>query len=250
MPTLALIGYPLTHSFSKEYFNKKFSQLSLPDWQYELWSSPFLEEIKERIFKHHDLAGFNVTIPHKVNVLSICDNLSAEADAIGAVNCVRILRTGSRIELNGYNTDAWGFEKSILNWYQPTLKRAIVYGNGGAARAVLYVLKKLEIETLQVVRAVRTENESNIQAMNGNIFSAYNLIINCTPVGMFPSEDEILPIESSWVQPFHQYYDLVYNPSETATMAMFATRGASVKNGLEMLHLQADKAWEIWNGNT
>ncbi len=145
MPELALIGYPLSHSFSKDYFETKFIQLGLADWQYELLPMENLNGLYEVIESQKDLRGFNVTIPHKINIIPFCDDLSEEAESIGAVNCVRIEREDGEPQLIGHNTDAYGFEKSLLTWYRPTLNKAIIYGNGGAAKAVKYVLEKLNI---------------------------------------------------------------------------------------------------------
>lgn len=244
---LALIGHPLSHSFSKQYFEEKFSQQGLTDWSYELWPMEDLSQLEQRIKESPNLKGFNITIPHKINIISFLDDLSDEAESIGAVNCVKVSLQDGAPFLTGHNTDAYGFEKSLLTWYQPALNKAIVFGNGGAAKAVKYVLEKLNIRFTEVVRNVEEDEQMDLDEMSAEIFAAHDLIINCTPLGMFPNVNELLPIKAEWIQAHHQYYDLVYNPLETATMVLFAQRSASVKNGLEMLHLQADRAWEIWN---
>lgn len=247
MSRLALIGHPLSHSFSKQYFEAKFSQLSLLNWSYDLWELKALEGLKPLLNNHPDLLGFNVTIPYKVQIMVQCQTLSEAAYSIGAVNCVKVMHTPNGLQLHGENTDVHGFEMSLINWYVKGKKSALVFGNGGAAKAALFVLKQMKFSVLQVVRTLTAPNQILISDLTKTILSAHDLIINCTPLGTFPNNDITLPIREEWIQPFHQYYDMVYNPNETATMRLFKGKGAHVKNGLEMLHLQADKAWEIWN---
>ncbi|MDI1234619.1 MAG: shikimate dehydrogenase [bacterium] len=247
MPRLALIGRPLSHSFSKQYFETKFSQLGLLNWQYDLWELDNIDALKSKIELHSDLLGFNVTIPYKIQVIPMCNSLSEAALSIGAVNCVKLIRNGNETLLHGENTDVQGFEISLMNWYLKNSKRALVFGNGGAAKAALYVLNKMGIFFIQVVRTITAPNQILFSELSEAVFANSDLIINCTPIGMYPQTENCLPINEAWIKSDHQYYDMVYNPLYTATMQLFANKGCSVKNGLEMLHLQAEKAWEIWN---
>ncbi len=247
MPRLALIGNPLSHSFSKQYFEAKFSQLSLPNWRYDLWELNSLDDLKSKLIATEDLVGFNVTIPYKVQIMEHCQSLSEAARSIGAVNCVKVVYSPNGLQLHGENTDVHGFEISLMNWYIKNKKAALVFGKGGAAKAALYVLKAMDFSVVQAVRKITGPNQILITDLTATDFNNSDLIVNCTPLGTFPKVDAQLPIPSNWIQAHHQYYDMVYNPTETATMQMFKAQGCSVKNGLEMLHLQADRAWEIWN---
>ncbi len=243
---LALVGHPLAHSFSKSYFELKFSQLGLLNATYELWDMDKLNSLKDRIKNEPDLIGFNVTIPHKLNVMTLCDVISEEAATIGAVNCVKVFRNNGDIELIGYNTDAFGFEMSLSNWYSFNKKRALIFGDGGAAKAAQYICTKLKIDYMQVVRTIRKENQLLIGDLNESVFAQADLIVNCTPLGTYPYMHATLPIPSGWINKEHHCFDMVYNPDFTTTMSVFEIMDAKAKNGLEMLHLQADKAWEIW----
>jgi shikimate dehydrogenase len=247
VPRLALIGNPLSHSFSKQCFETKFSQLSLLNWHYDLWELQTLEELKSKLKAYTDLVGFNVTIPYKVQIISHCQTLSEAARSIGAVNCVKVMRTAGGLHLHGENTDVHGFEMSLVNWCVKNQKKALVFGNGGASKAALFVLNQMEFSVTQVVRTITGPNQILISDLTETDFVNCDLIVNCTPLGTFPKVEEQLPIQANWIQAHHQYYDMVYNPTETATMQLFKSKGARVKNGLEMLHLQADRAWEIWN---
>lgn len=246
MPALGLIGYPLSHSFSPEYFKAKFQLEGLSDWTYELFPLKDISTLNELLYSKSGLRGLNVTIPYKTEVIPFCSNLTDEAREIGAVNCIELVQTPSGKELKGYNTDVEGFRKSLLNWYRPSLKNALILGNGGAAKAVEYVLKS---ENIGITRVVRTTNDSRqitFHDLPTLSLSAYDLIINCTPIGMYPDIEKVIPIQFSEIQPYHHFYDLVYNPDVTATMQMIMQNGGRAKNGLEMLHLQADAAWAIW----
>jgi shikimate dehydrogenase len=247
LPRLALIGNPLSHSFSKQYFEAKFSQLSLPNWHYDLWELQTLEELKSKLKAHADLVGFNVTIPYKVQIMEHCQSLSEAAHSIGAVNCVKVIHTADGLHLHGENTDVHGFALSLMNWYTENKKSALVFGNGGASKAALFVLNQMKFSVVQAVRKITVPNQILITDLTETDFNNCDLIVNCTPVGTFPKVEEQLPIQANWIQAHHQYYDMVYNPTETAAMQLFKAKGCNVKNGLDMLHLQADRAWEIWN---
>jgi shikimate dehydrogenase len=258
MKKLGLIGYPLTHSFSKEYFTKKFEKEGIEDHVYELFPLPNLSDLPELIRAEPDLVGLNVTIPHKIGVMFYLDKVDKAAKEIDAVNCIKIgghkpveaFFNGdlfaTKVRLEGYNTDAYAFEKSLKPLLRKEHKEALILGNGGAARAVSYVLRKLKISHKFVSRKPG-KGQLFYKDLNKDILSDHLLIINTTPVGMSPNISEFPQIPYEFITVKHLLYDLIYNPAETAFLAKGKANGASVKNGMEMLHLQAEKAWEIWN---
>lgn len=246
MDKYGLIGYPLGHSFSISYFNEKFESEGI-DAVYENFEIPQIEDVKEIIDSNPDLKGFNVTIPYKQQVLKYIKELSPEAKAIGAVNVIRIEHKGNKTVLKGFNSDVIGFTKSIepiLNTYH---KKALILGTGGAAKAVQYGLQSLGIETLFVSRT-KKKNAITYEEVTADIVREYNVIVNCTPVGMYPHIDECPKLPYEAMDSHTLLYDLLYNPDETKFLRLGAERGATVKNGLEMLLLQAFVSWEIWNG--
>lgn len=238
MPLLGLIGYPLGHTFSPKYFKQKFKDENLLDWDYQAFSIENLEALPELINSQADLIGFNVTIPHKTEVLKYCYALSEEVDKIGAANFI-LIDPKTKL-LSAYNTDYFGFAKSLESWYNGR-GRALVLGSGGSSKAIQYALEKLHI-TFDVCSRKGELNYSNVD------LSLYDLIVNCTPIGMSAytqQETDILDLPYHQISQTHYFYDLVYNPENTSMMQRFAAHGARVKNGMEMLHLQADKAWEM-----
>ncbi|QYR10865.1 shikimate dehydrogenase [Prevotella sp. Rep29] len=246
MDKYGLIGYPLGHSFSISYFNEKFESEGI-DAVYENFEIPQIEDVKEIIDSNPDLKGLNVTIPYKQQVLKYIKELSPEAKAIGAVNVIRIEHKGNKTVLKGFNSDVIGFTKSIepiLNTYH---KKALILGTGGAAKAVQYGLQSLGIETLFVSRT-KKKNAITYEEVTADIVREYNVIVNCTPVGMYPHIDECPKLPYEAMDSHTLLYDLLYNPDETKFLRLGAERGATVKNGLEMLLLQAFVSWEIWNG--
>lgn len=246
MDKYGLIGYPLDHSFSISYFNEKFESEGI-DAVYENFEIPQIEDVKEIIDSNPDLKGLNVTIPYKQQVLKYIKELSPEAKAIGAVNVIRIEHKGNKTVLKGFNSDVIGFTKSIepiLNTYH---KKALILGTGGAAKAVQYGLQSLGIETLLVSRT-KKKNAITYEEVTADIVREYNVIVNCTPVGMYPHIDECPKLPYEAMDSHTLLYDLLYNPDETKFLRLGAGRGATVKNGLEMLLLQAFVSWEIWNG--
>jgi len=246
MDKYGLIGYPLGHSFSISYFNEKFENEGI-DAVYENFEIPQIEDVKEIIDSNPDLKGLNVTIPYKQQVLKYIKELSPEAKAIGAVNVIRIEHKGNKTVLKGFNSDVIGFTKSIepiLNTYH---KKALILGTGGAAKAVQYGLQSLGIETLFVSRT-KKKNVITYEEVTADIVREYNVIVNCTPVGMYPHIDECPKLPYEAMDSHTLLYDLLYNPDETKFLRLGAERGATVKNGLEMLLLQAFVSWEIWNG--
>ncbi|MBP3834468.1 MAG: shikimate dehydrogenase [Prevotella sp.] len=246
MDKYGLIGYPLGHSFSISYFNEKFESEGI-DAVYENFEIPQIDDVKEIIDSNPDLKGLNVTIPYKQQVLKYIKELSPEAKAIGAVNVIRIEHKGNKTVLKGFNSDVIGFTKSIepiLNTYH---KKALILGTGGAAKAVQYGLQSLGIETLFVSRT-KKKNAITYEEVTADIVREYNVIVNCTPVGMYPHIDECPKLPYEAMDSHTLLYDLLYNPDETKFLRLGAGRGATVKNGLEMLLLQAFVSWEIWNG--
>ena len=259
-----LLGRNLSHSFSQKYFREKFSKNNLPD-DYQIFDvkdlSDFSEWLIEQFAKERadfnlpKLTGFNVTIPYKKAVLAILSELSDEANEVGAVNTVKI----ENGRLIGYNTDVWGFRKSLLSFISPDSNAtsffaefkptALVLGTGGASGAVCFVLNSLNIKYLLVSR---TKNESP-ESLNSTIsydeinLKNIGLIVNTTPLGMFPENETCPKIPWDQVGPQHFLFDLVYNPEQTQFLLRGKEMGAKTQNGLDMLHFQAEKAWEIWN---
>ena len=246
MRQLGLIGYPLSHSFSKRYFSEKFEREGILGYSYDLFPLERIEDIRGLLDEHPDLVGLNVTIPYKTAVIPYLDAIDDEARAVGAVNCIRI--EGGK--LKGYNTDVYGFERTMRRFIDcPTNGiAAMILGTGGAAKAVKYVLDKLEMVYIQVGRK-EEKGVFSYERITGSLVEDFRLIINTTPLGMFPHVDGFPPLPYGSVGHFHCFYDLVYNPEETAFMRLGKARGARVMNGLGMLHLQADRAWEIWNAH-
>lgn len=249
MRLYGLIGRPLGHSFSKAFFTEKFQREGI-DAQYLNFPLQTIEELPAMLAAHPDLQGFNVTIPYKQAVKAYLVSLSPEAREIGAVNVVRVERTraGDEPHLMGYNTDSIGFRRSLRPLLRPHHRRALVLGTGGASLAVVYVLRSLGITPIYVSRTP-AEDRLTYTDLSAEVMRDHLLIVNCSPVGMFPHVDAAPAIPYDLLTPRHLLYDLVYNPEETRFMRLGAAHGATVKNGLEMLHLQALAAWEIWNGS-
>ena len=252
MTTYGLIGYPLGHSFSRKFFTEKFEQEDI-DAQYLNFEIPSIEEFPNIIASHSELLGLNVTIPYKQQVMQYLDEISPEAKAIGAVNVVRCQRStvNCQPKLTGYNSDVIGFVESIKPLLKPHHKKALILGTGGASKAIHYGLEeKLGMETLFVSRQLSTVNcqlsTITYNDITKDLLQDYTVIVNCSPVGMFPKVDECPALPYEAMNENHLLYDLVYNPLETLFMKKGAAQGATVKNGLEMLHLQAIASWEFW----
>ncbi len=246
MDTYGLIGYPLGHSFSKDYFNEKFRNEGI-DAEYLNFEIPAIENLAEVIDSHPDLRGINVTLPYKEKVISYLDYISPEARAIGAVNVVRVLHKGKAVNLRGYNSDVTGFTKSIEPLIDSHHKRALILGTGGASKAIDYGLRSLGLETVFVSRFKRP-GTIQYEEITADVIHEYNVIVNCTPVGMYPKVEECPNLPYEAMDSHTLLYDLIYNPDETLFMKRGLAQGATVKNGLEMLLLQAFASWQIWNG--
>lgn len=246
MDKYGLIGYPLGHSFSISYFNQKFADEGI-DARYENFEISSIDQLQEVLDTNPNLKGLNVTIPYKEKVMEFLDNVTPEAQAIGAVNVIRVKHEGKNIRLKGYNSDVIGFTQSIepmldKKWH----KKALILGTGGASKAINYGLKSLGLETVFVSRYERP-GTIQYESITPEVVKEYNVIVNCTPLGMYPHTDECpkLPYEA---MDYHTIlYDLIYNPDETLFMKLGRERGAEVKNGLEMLLLQAFASWEFWH---
>lgn len=246
MKKLGLIGYPLGHSFSKKFYHEKFKKENIQGIDYDLYAIPDIKDFQRLYLDDHSFYGFNVTIPHKQAVLHYIDELSDEALEMQAVNCIRIEQREGKPFLKGFNTDAYGFEESIKPLLKPYHKQALVLGNGGAAKAVFYSLKKLNIP-FKVVSRTLTNGDLTYEQLNEELVQQHQLIINCSPIGSFPDVDNAPQIPYEGVTENHLLYDLIYNPEETEFLKRGRIKGAATKNGYEMLLLQAEKNWEIWN---
>lgn len=245
MDKYGLIGYPLGHSFSISYFNEKFQNEGI-DAVYENFEIPQIENLVEVLNVNPELKGLNVTIPYKEKVLNYLDNVSPEARAIGAVNVIKVDHNGNDITLTGYNSDVIGFTKSIEPMLQRYHKKALILGTGGASKAINYGLKSLGLETVYVSRYERPGTIC-YKDITPEVVKEYNVIINCTPVGMYPKTDKCPDLPYEAMDNHTILYDLIYNPDETLFMNRGKQYGATVKNGLEMLLLQAFASWDFWN---
>ena len=247
MDKYGLIGYPLGHSFSISYFNQRFADERI-DARYLNFEIPTIDELPEVIAKNPELRGLNVTIPYKEKVIPFLDNISPEARAIGAVNVIRVTHDGNKTILKGFNSDVIGFTQSIepmldKKWH----KKALILGTGGASKAINFGLKSLGLETVFVSRYERPET-IQYEKITPEIIKEYNVIVNCQPLGMYPHSDECPNLPYEAMDSHTILYDLIYNPDQTLFMRKGLERGADVKNGLEMLLLQAFASWEFWNG--
>ena len=245
MDKYGLIGYPLGHSFSVNYFNQKFSDEGI-NAKYINFEIPTVDQIIEVVSSNPELKGLNVTIPYKERVIEFLDQLSPEERAIGAVNVIRVIHDGDKIHMKGFNSDVIGFTQSIEPMLESHHKKALVLGTGGASKAICYGLKNLGLETVCVSRYERPETIC-YKDITPEVVEEYNVIVNCTPLGMFPRINECPQLPYEALDERNILYDLVYNPDETLFMKKGAQKGAQVKNGLEMLLLQAFASWEMWN---
>ena len=246
MDKYGLIGHPLVHSFSQNYFNAKFENERI-NARYINFEIPSIDDLAEVLARNPELKGLNVTRPYKEKVIPFLDSISPEAKSIGAVNVIRVSHKGSKTILKGFNSDVIGFTKSIEPMLESCHKKAMILGTGGASKAIDYGLKSLGLETMFVSRFNRpgTVRYDNITP---EMMKEYNVIVNCTPCGMYPHTDECPNLPYEAIDEHNILYDLLYNPDFTLFMEKGAERGATIKNGLEMLLLQAFASWEIWHG--
>jgi shikimate dehydrogenase len=246
MKKYGLIGYPLTHSFSKRFFTEKFEKEKV-NAVYENFEVKDISWFQDIVRSNPSLVGLNVTIPYKQLVISYLNELDEAADEVGAVNTIKIKRIGERIHLKGYNTDIWGFETSLKPLLKNYHKKALILGTGGASKAIKYVLKKLKINSISASIEELQENEIKYKDIDKKMMAERLLIINATPLGTFPNVETFPPIPYQYVTDRHLLFDLVYNPETTRFMEKGKERGAIVKNGYEMLLQQALRSYEIWN---
>lgn len=260
MKIYGIIGYPLSHSFSQRFFTEKFQNEHIHDCRYEVLPLENINGFKQLLNDHPELCGLNVTIPHKVNVLEYLDWCSDGVRAIGAANCIRIAKEspllaafsgelgvgGHEYRLEGFNTDAYGFETSLKPLLTSHHQKALILGDGGAAKAVKYVLQNLEIDYTVVARKPG-HGKILFTDLTPQIIKEHKLIINTTPLGTSPDVDVCPPLPYEAIGHHHLLYDLIYNPDMTLFLKKGLDNNASVKNGYEMLVLQAEKSWEIWN---
>ena len=242
MKTYGLIGYPLSHSFSKKYFTEKFLKEGITDARYELFPLAQISELSQLLTSRPDLCGLNVTIPYKEQLHSFLHEENDVVAATGACNCIRI-KDG---KLKGFNTDVIVFEKSLLGLWKPSQKKALVLGTGGASKAVLFVLKKLGIES-QLVSRNPSVGSIGYKDVTKEIIKDHLLIINTTPAGMYPHADECPPLPYDAIGAQHFLFDLIYNPDKTLFLKKGEERGAAIQNGYDMLIIQAEESWKIWN---
>ena len=232
-----LLGKNISYSFSQKYFTEKFQKLGLYNHHYEVFDVETIDVVNE-ILKKEYLKGFNVTIPYKEKIIPFLEELSPEVREIGAVNVVKIENGKAK----GYNTDTFGFEQTLLLHKKEHQKKALILGNGGASKAVKFVLEKHNIPYLVVARSL----ELNFETLTEKLVSEHQIVIQCTPVGTFPNVEDCLEFPFDDLTINHLVIDLIYNPSETKLMKMASERGAKSVNGYYMLEQQAEKAWEIW----
>jgi shikimate dehydrogenase len=247
MRQFGLIGYPLGHSFSKGYFTEKFNKERLKECVYDNYPLESINLLPSLIEDNPELLGLNVTIPYKEKVIPLIDRIDRKASEIGAVNTIKICRIGTNFLLEGFNTDYIGFEQPLKKVLKKYHKKALILGTGGASMAVKYVLKNLDIEYLNVSRNKTGDKTITYNQVTADLIQDYQIIINTSPLGMYPNIDTCPDIPYASITKKHILYDLVYNPQKTLFLKMGEQKKATLINGLPMLYLQAEQSWEIWN---
>jgi shikimate dehydrogenase len=242
MKLYGLLGKTLKHSFSKTYFTNKFNALGIDDCQYENYELGSIEELPELLMKNPAIKGLNITIPYKQDVLSFLNEKNDIVQQVGACNTIKI----SEGKLSGFNTDVVGFMQSLKKLLEPHHTHALILGTGGSSKAVEYSLKQLGLSYQNVSRQ-ESSFAISYDALDENILASHQIIINTTPLGMFPKINEAPPIPYELLRPNHLLFDLIYNPEKTVFLQRGEERGAKIANGLEMLLLQAEESWRIWN---
>jgi shikimate dehydrogenase len=246
MRHFGLIGYPLGHSFSKKYFSEKFIHDNISDCEYENYPLASIDLLNKLVAGNPDLCGLNVTIPYKSAVIKYLDFIDDQAQSIGAVNVVKLKRSDDKVVLKGFNTDIDGFRDSILPYLGKKVNSALVLGTGGGAKAVCYVLGKSGIK-ITSVDIIKLEGVLDYSDITDNILISNQLIINTTPLGMFPDILRKPGLNYSCLNKDHILFDLVYNPELTSFLKAGKEQGCTIIGGIKMLYGQAEKAWEIWN---
>ena len=244
MKIYGLIGNPLGHSFSKKFFSEKFIKENLNDCRFELYPLHAITDLPLLLKKTENLHGLAVTIPYKETIMPFLDEIDGDAKKIGSVNCIKVTAN----KLTGYNTDVIGFERSFKPLLKNFHRKALILGSGGSSKAVQYVLKKLGIDFLVVSRNNGQQGFINYDTVDEQLINDHPVIINCTPVGMFPNEDEKPMLPYQYLNERNLLFDLVYKPAETKFLSSGKLQNAAIKNGYEMLIIQAEENWRIWNG--
>jgi len=242
-----LIGFPLGHSFSKGYFDKKFRSEGIKNSIYKNFPLENIEQFTDLIKSNPRLAGLNVTIPYKESVIPYLNEIDREAAEIGAVNTIKFVQDFGKVKLIGYNTDIVGFKKSLFNFWNNTGENAMVLGSGGASKAILHVLNSLKMKIVVVSRNKSGKGFIKYNDLTPDLINDNKLIINTTPLGMYPHTENAPDIPYEYISNDHYLFDLIYNPGETKFLKMGKMKGAYILNGLNMLVEQAEKSWEIWN---
>ena len=247
MKKYGLIGMPLGHSFSQKYFTEKFNNEGI-DAEYNLYQLESIEDVEKLLADEPDLQGFNVTIPYKEQIFKYLDDIDDEAKAVGAVNVVKIYRNGNKLKLKGFNSDIYGFYETLKPMLREWHKKALILGTGGASKAVAAMLRKLGIDYRFVSRSGK-DGALKYSEIDQSVMNEHLVVVNTTPLGMFPNTDQCPDIPYNAFTTKHIAYDLIYNPLETKFLNLAYKNGAQTHNGLEMLHLQAEKALQIWQSN-
>lgn len=248
MKTFGLIGHRLGYSFSRNFFTEKFAAENLSEHEYVNFELDSIDEFPGIFDGKNIIAGLNCTIPYKQQIMQFMDEIDSEAAKIGAVNTVKITNKNGKRYLKGFNTDIYGFENSLLPMLESKHKKALILGTGGASKAIKYILNKLQIDYVSAsIEEELFEKEIRYNQINDELLKEYLIIIHATPIGTFPNVDNCPDVPYQSITSNHVLFDLVYNPEETLFLKKGKAQGAKIKNGLEMLHLQAIRAWEIWN---
>jgi shikimate dehydrogenase len=247
MKHFGLIGYPLSHSFSARFFAEKFQREGITDSLYQLFPIEEIKYLRGLILENVDLLGLNVTIPYKQQVIPLLHDLDDSIAQIGAVNTIKIYRNNNSIRLKGYNTDVYGFRLSLEPFIKKEFTNALILGSGGASRAAVYVLEGMGLKVTRVSRNPKNRGDISYEMITPEMMAVSSVIVNTSPVGMYPDINSFPYIPYEYLTSDHVLFDLIYNPEETKFMALGKSKGAKVMNGMQMLHLQAEKAWEIWN---
>jgi len=247
MRCFGLIGFPLSHSFSKKYFTEKFEREGITDCRYDNYPIEHIDLFKSLISGNLEISGLNVTIPFKEQVMDQLDEIDPEAGRVGAVNTVRISREGKSIWLQGFNTDVYGFRGSISPFIHNLPGKAFILGTGGSSKAVAFVLDNMGMNVIFVSRNPKLANQISYKDLSRALIGQPAVIVNASPVGMYPRVENYPDIPYDLLTPDHILFDLVYNPPETLFLSKGKARGATIINGLQMLHLQAERSWELWN---
>ena len=248
MKTFGLIGHRLGYSFSRNFFTEKFAKENLSEHEYLNFELDTIDEFPGIFEKGKEICGLNCTIPYKQQIMQFLDEIDAEAAEIGAVNTVKIINQNGKRILKGFNTDIYGFENSLRPMLGEKHQKALILGTGGASKAIKYILNKLQIEFVSAsIEDQLYEKEIRYNQIDEKLLKEYLIVIHATPIGTFPNVDNCPDIPYESITYDHVFFDLVYNPEETLFLKKGKAQGAKTKNGLEMLHLQALRAWEIWN---